>query len=565
MNFKNLSLLIILFGLLVGCSNSSDSKCSKAENVDDSECIKTVNDIDSNPISLSLEFIESYYYDTITKSWVAITSDNLNGGVVGSTVPVYSSFLNMSVNDAIESIEEAKAQKTDPASYLPREYNIIPYLEVKYEKGITYVYNYQKKDLNGNPVTNITGQMIVKNNRVYLPFINAMFQNQFYSATEQIGKRYIHSIAISMQSSNSQPTNQKRIEFESNLQAPIVDFFIDYSPESEAFNLVNRWSSIFSGNDNVANENFPFFTLRQNDQAQAVPVSLKFLFKNRPKLEYIQEVFFESPLDIDKFKTQNVVEVIRGQSFYVSTVNLDSTNHFRMKVRVNGADQTLVDGREITINNFPANTPWDVDFLYDFRPNAAYSNEQGIQLITPFKPTCQEITNSVFNPLQSKANKATYTQTGGFMSICHPETNAQLLIPANQLLTTQFSLSDVYYDFFNYVPLDTLKNVAGHFNGIRSVKLRLEGCIRVYVKTPTDTEFQLKSVTSSACVEEGEVDSEGWVYFSAEKSYTINDLINNYDGIPGLRQVIQSFGTNPIRRTPYFKFNGLVNDLNHIY
>lgn len=567
MNFRKYFLaLVALSGLLtISACSKSESKCSKAENVDSSECIKKISDIDTRPISLELSFIESHYYDSLTKTWISFSPDNLNGGVVGSSVVVYSSFLNLSVDEAIDKIEDAKDQKLNSSSYLPRDFNIIPYLEVKYEKGVEYVYNYQKKDLNGNPVASVTGKMIVKNNRVLLPFINAMFQNQFYAQNEQIGKRYIHSISISIQNANQQGTNPKRVEFESNLLAPVVDFFVDFSPESEDFNLAKRWSYYFSGTDGVPNENFHFFTLRENDQPEAVGVSLRFLFKQRPKLEVQQEIFFESPINIDKYKTTNVVEVVRAESFYVNTVNLDSNNHFRMKVRVNGVEQNLVDGREILINNFPANTPWDLDFFYDFRPNSAYSNAQGIPLITPLKPTCQEITGSVFNPLQAEANKRTAAQQGGFLAVCHPETNAQLLIPANQLATTPYSLNDVYYGFFNYIPLDQLKDIAGHFNGIRSIKLKLEGCVRVYVKTPTDTQFQLKSVTSTACVEEGEVDSEGWVYFSAEKTYTINDLINNYDGVPGLRQIIQSFGSKPIRRTPDFKFNGLINDLNHVY
>src|SRR5690606_33497002 len=109
---------------------------------------------------------------------------------------------------------------------------------------------------------------------------------------------------------------------------------------------------------------------------EAVGVSLRFLFKSRPKLELEQEIFFESPIDIDKYKTTKEVSVVRGESFYVQKVTLDSTNHFRMKIRSNnGVEQTLIDGREIVIPNFPANTPWDLDFFYDFRTNAAYNSD----------------------------------------------------------------------------------------------------------------------------------------------------------------------------------------------
>jgi hypothetical protein len=259
------------------------------------------------------------------------------------------------------------------------------------------------------------------------------------------------------------------------------------------------------------------------------------------------------------------MELVRGNSFYVQTSQLTSTNHFRMKVKVNGEEKNPVDGREIVIENFPASTPWDLDFAFDMRQNAAYSDPQGLPLITPLKPTCQEITNVSFNPLQGQADKRAATQAEGFLALCHPETNQRLFLTKAQLATTNLSLSDVYYGFFNYVPQDDLKSVGGHFNGIRSVRLRLEGCMRVYVQTPTSTDWELKSVTSQACVNEGETDTEGWIYFNAEKKYTINDLINTYDGVPGLKSLIQSFGTKPIQRTPHFKFNGVINNTSHVY
>lgn len=134
MNFKLYPALLVATLFLSACSKSESDKCNKAENVD-SGCVNTVTDIDSRPISLSLTFLESYFYDSVTKSWLSFSVDNLNGGVTGTNVPVYSSFLNLSVDEAIEKIEDAKDQKQNPGNYLPRDFNIIPYIEVKYEKG----------------------------------------------------------------------------------------------------------------------------------------------------------------------------------------------------------------------------------------------------------------------------------------------------------------------------------------------------------------------------------------------------------------------------------------------
>lgn len=558
--------MIVLLGLITtiaSCSKEESAKCSKAENVDG--CSVNIGTPDVENAALTVEFLDSFYYDANFREWIKISKDNLNGGLTGSSLPVYSSFLNLPPNEAIDLAEDARDQNKNQSSYLPKDFSVIPYIEVKYIKGVDFIYNYVKRDLNGQPVASVTGQMIVKNNRVFLPLVNQMFSNQFYSPTDQIGKRYIHSIAVTAQSTAQQGSTPKRVEFESNLVSPIVDFYVQFSDQAKAFNLENRFNYYYNGADGVPNQEFPFFTLKQTTSPEAVPVKLRFLFKTRPVLKIEQELFFENPVNIDKFKTTGEMELIRGNSYYVQNNSLTSANHFRMKMKVNGEEKNPVDGREIVIENYPALTPWDLDIDFDFRQNAAYSDPQGLPLITPLKPTCQEITNTTYGPIQGIADKRAATQAEGFLALCHPTTNQRLFLSKADLTTTNLSLSDVYYGFFNYVPQEELKDIGGHFNGIRSVKLKLEGCMRVYVQTPTSTDWELKSVTSQACISEGETDTQGWIYFNAEKTYTINDLLTKYEGVPGLKNLIQSFGTKPIQRTPHFKFNGVINNTNHVY
>lgn len=560
--------LVTLIGLLFifgGCSKT-ETPCSSASNIDDSTCQKNIRSIDTRTVTLDMAFLDSYYYNSNTKSWVTITKANLEGGITGGSIPIYSSFVNLTADEAVAKVESAITQQANQSSYLEADFNKIPYIEVAYTSGYDYVYSYVKTDLDNNPVASVTGKLIIKNNRAFLPLVNAMFGNQFYSATDIVGKRYLHSISISAQTNSQSGSTPKKVSFESTLEAPIVDFTINYSDEAKSFTLQNRFNYYYSSNtDGVVNTDFPFFTLKQTGDAQAVPVDVRILFKEKPVLKLTQEIFFENPFNLDKYKTTGVIELIRGESFYVATSNLDSSNHFKLKVKMNNQVRPLVDGREFSVSALPAGTPWDIAFSYDFSTNSAYTDSQGLGLITPLKPNCNEIVNTPFKPLKAKADKILATGSGGFLSICHPDLNEQKFLNATQLATTTMSLSDSYFDFFNYIPQDSLKDVGGNFNGIRSVTLSLEGCMRVYVKTPTSTTWELKSQGNNACVVEGETDTAGWVYFNASKTYTINDLLSNYEGVAGLKTLIQSFSTKPIRRTPNFKFNGQVNNITHIY
>lgn len=565
--YKKLLMCFILL-LLTACSGGSDSNedpCSSAENIDNSECTKEINNNGTDSVALNLDFKDTYFYNRLEKEWKTITKANLDGGLFGVNVPAYSSFLNLDPQEALDQVLIATDQKENSERYNESDYNIIPYIEVQYQSGIKYAFNYVKKDLNGNPVASVTGELLIKNNRAILPLVNKMLGNQFYASTDPIGKRYIHSVAISAQATNQQGSSPKIVEFESTLQTPVTDFYVDYDDNMDDFNLNNRFSYYFNGSDNIPNQNFRFFTLREDDEPEAVTVDVRILFKEKPVLEIEQELFFEVPFNLDKFKTTNEVEVIRGESFYVEKSSLNSTDHFRLKVIMNNQIQNLTDGREFIVSELPAGTPWDLEFLYDFRQNESYNSSTGQPFITPYKPTCDEITNKAFNPLLSEQEKKTAKQQEGFLSLCHPTLNKKIFLSKPEIASTNLDLSDTFYSYFNYVPADDLKNVVGHFNGIRKVKFKLEGCMRVYVKTPTSSNWELKSKTSNACIEDGEENSEGWIYFNAEKEFTINNDIDRFDGVPGLRSLIQSFGSKPIRKTPHFKFNGLVNDTEHLY
>lgn len=564
------SIIIVSFMLVLGaCSKGKEGDpCSNAANIDDPKCQKNIGNVDNTEVNLSLKFLDSTFYSPLEKEWKEVSSGNLNGGIMGHVIPVYSSFLNLTKTEAINIIKNSKGQKDNPNSFLEVDYSTIPFIEVEAQKGVDYIYRYKKKDLNGQDIASYTGKMEISDGRAYLPLINAMFQGQFYSINDEVGQRFIHELQITAQSENIQGQIPKVIEFESFLQTPITDFYIAYSNSIKDFSLRNRFDFYYSGQDNVPNQNFSLLTLKQDTDPEVTRSDLRIMFKNRPKIVIEQEIFFENPIDLDRFKEKGEVSVVRGQNFYTKTILLNTDNFFNLKVRMNGAIQNLTDGRIFEVANVPAGVPWDLEMIMDMTTNPLYNNTQGTPMITPYKPTCGEITGNAFAPLAAKAEKQVATQSEGFLAICHPKTNQKLFLNKSETTTTQFDLADVFYDYFNYVPEDNLKNITGHFNGIRRVTFKLEGCMRVYSRSSGGSGvYELVSKKAEACLDANEQDQglTGWVYFNASKTFTINNDLERFEGVAGLKAIIQTFGTKAVRRTPHFKFNGLVDDLDHLY
>lgn len=562
---KKIILILTAVLFLSNCSKNEDP-CSSADNIDNSQCQKNITTISTRQAALNVDFEDSFFFDDNLDDWQTVSKDSLTTGLIGNTVPIYSAFLNLTKESATDKIIEAKEQKENPANFGKAEFNRIPYIEVKYESGVSYQYQYNKKDLNGQVIATVTGSLMVRDNRAFLPLINAMFNNQFFSSTEPIGTRYIHSISITAQTSSVQGTKVSRVEFEAVLETNNTDFKVSFLTDINNYTLNNRFDYYYNNVDGVANNNFNFVSLVQKGNPEAVPVDLKILFKERPKIEMTQELFFENPFGLDNFKlTKKDLQEVRGESFYVKKSILTSDQHFKLKVKMLNTVQNLTDGREIVLTNFPANTPWNVDFVLDFAQNSVYSDTSGKPLIYPLKPTCVSELNQDFLPLEDKNNKLTMIQGEGFYATCHPVTDKTLALTKSQLVSNTLPLTDTHYKFFNYAPLDSTKGETGFFHGIRSVKFKIEGCVRVFVKTPTSSTFELISDSYNQCKTQGDPNSDGWIYFQAEKTFLISDYINDYEGIPGLKSLIQSMGSRPLKSTSQFFFNNLLNNLNHIY
>lgn len=555
--------LVSFLVVLAGCTNDDAAPCSKAENVNNPECQKQIPGVDTRPLTLQVNFVDSSFYDQNTQSWIDLKKQNLEGGIVGVTIPIYSDFLNQSINSVMPRILSAKNQRANPGTYPVSDYNRVPFIEVALEEGAEYLFDYTKINTNNQVVYQKQGNLIVRDGRAILPLVNETFDGEFFSGAANLGSRFTHTIAIAAQSRNAVGTRTNTIVFEAVLQIPNTDFSVKYTQATRDFNLRNRWNYYYNGTDGVPNRNFHFITLEEiKETSEQVPLDLEISFKEPPAVKVVQNVFFEMPFDIEAIKNSSVVAPQRGYSFYVQRQELTGTlpspigagPDIQMKLRVNGQELALVSGRTAEIS-LPAGVPWNIDVLYDFMQHTNYTSPSGTGVITPLRPVCHQHKNENFSPITEKTAKDVAIASGGYLSICHPDENRQVIISQNQMSTTPYALTDTWYGHFSYVPFDMFKREVGHLYGIRDVTLRMEGCVRVRVRQQGETQYQIKTKSHSVCDTPGGGANQGWVYFYAEKQSTIFENINDYEGISGLKALLQSFGSRPIKETADFYFN----------
>jgi hypothetical protein len=555
---------LILTAFLASCTDSTNNPCSSTSNVNDPECQKQIPTVDSRPLTLAVTFVSSYFYDQNAKTWQEIKKENLEGGIVGLTVPVYSDFLNVSTKAAMSKILLAKTQKDNSSTYSESDFSKIPYFEVAVEDGVDYIFNYTKTDLNNQIVFQKEGKLTIQDSRAILPLINETFDGQFFAATANVGSRYTHSISIAAQSKDKRGSRTNSVVFEAVLQIPNTDFYVSYAQSALDFNLQNRWSTYYAGTDGTPNTNFQFLTLKEiKTVSEQVPLELKITFQEPPAVKLLQEVFFEMPFDIDQIKNTGTVTPQRGYNFYIQRQEMTGTlpspqgqgPDFQMKLKVNGQNLSLTSGREAQIS-VGAGVPWNIEVYYDFTQHANYSSPGGTGMITPLRPVCHQDRGVPFLPITETNAKNTAIASGGYLSICHPTENRTVVIQSTDMATTPYSLSDTFYGHFSYVPFDMFKREVGHFYGIRSVTMRMSGCVKVEVRNPGEVAWTVKSQSNSICDVAGAGTNQGWVYFFAEKQATIFDNINDYEGVSGLKALMQSFGSSPVKSTPNFFFNG---------
>ena len=569
---KNLSLnvLALLAAVSMSGCTKKDVACSSPSNINDPVCQKQIPDVNQVPVTLNITYADSYFFDQNSNAWNTITKANLSGGTTGFTVPIYSNFLSADKQTSLASSISAKDQKDRPEIY--SSFNNVPYIEIVPETGAEYLYDYVKRDLNNTVIYEKNGTVPVINGRVVLPLVNVMFDGNFYSTNSALGSRFIHSITFAAQSATKRGTLSSTINFETSFNIPPTDYLTDYTTGAmPKFSLDKRWQFYFNGTDYNPNTGLKFFTLKQNKAvSEQIPLDFKVVFQTPPVLKMDQELFFELPFDLDTFQSNNVINPSRGNHFYSKISKLDSSTDFKMNMNINGVVVPLTNTKELEYLNLPANTPWDIDFSYDFTQNQGFvvSASNGVGLLSPLKPMCSQFSNTNYNPILEESAKSLAVQNGGYISICHPKANKKHIFSQSTVTSTALpdalSLSDTWYNFFSYVPFNSYKKELGHFYGLKTIKFYTSGCLRLYTREPGTSSYILasKGSTGNKC---GTDSSGGWVYYTAEKTFTIFDLTNNYINVDGLTPLIQAFSTSPSTTYDHFKFNTLDNDVHHIY
>jgi hypothetical protein len=550
--------IILAISMIYGCNSQ------KEEEDTDSTPTATV----TRSESITIEFVDTHFYDLISKTWISIKKDDIKNkfGNIG-TIPVYTNLINTSVADAMASISKSDEQFADQEGFLASEFNSIPFFRIKAEAGKIYTFNYIKFDNNTNIKEETTGTMLVNGGFAYLPLVNEIFANRLQSGTvtSQSSNSFDHKISFAAQSNTSKASVVEVINFKLKLEVPVKDFVVKFSDEAEAFTLATRWNHYFNGSDGVANPDWPFVSLVEDQETpEALPLDIRIVFKAPPVLSMTQKIFVEETIDTAFYKATGTPFATRGNSYFQKSVQLNSTNDFQRRVKINGIETALTGDREAILRNLAPGQKWEVQFSFNFEENPNFT--VGQNLLTPLRPECRTVNNTPFNPIQEMTAKKANEAAGGFTSICHPSLDATIIKTASQLATFTDEKTDAWFAFFSYIPsaaeteIPRLKVVDhGHFFGIRDVTMSTSGCLRIYTREASANEinpnsFELKNTSSPEC-DDGTND-DGWVYFNISKTYSIFDQIGNFTTTTGLEDNIKAFSTAVPKNRSDFYFNG---------
>lgn len=534
-SMRKLITILALFLLSVSCAKKdTEIPCEGESNC--SNLPSSAVDI-PNQRQLTLEFLTSSYYDTNSRRWIKIEPDE-EGHLELGVLPIFSDLITTGKLEAMDSVILSDEQESDPQAWQAEEFNSIPYIKIKIESD-SYVRFYYKKQNNlGVIVQDMTGEAIIRGEYAYIPLVNEMFGNKLQSTT--IGSSNTesldHYIEVVGLADNVRKSEIRRIHFKLDPQSKLKGAYIEYSPEAENFNLKNRWSHYFNEVDYSPNRNFVFASLIDaQENPDAIPYDVKFVFKDEPTLIMTQTVFVERNIDTVLYPIERTIFIARGDGFIQDTQTFTSQTDFRKKILINGQTPSNSNGsggeRELTLRNIPSMQKWNLSFVFDFLKNENYT--PGQELLSPLKPVCAEITGQSFLPIHQSSQRDSNIQEGGYTSVCHPDSNKMETVAAEDLETTPLALEDLWYDFFNYrkdsVILDTPTQKivdAGLFTGLKNVSMQISGCVRIYTREASALEtnpnpYDLRNESSPECEDSTSASEGGWLYFSIQKEDNI--------------------------------------------
>lgn len=567
---KKLTKLLLFTLILFSCNPQSkeEQACSSATNCDSGSTT-----VQTGPRSVSMTFNKSYFYNSNYDTWNEVSITEGTSVDLGE-LPIFSSTLAIDKNTATDIVSQAESQKNLGDAISPDDRNNIPYFPIPYKENTTYTFRYTKYDKYSSVKEQVdgssaTGEIVVKDGIAYLPIVNESFKNKLLktNASDANASSYIHEIRFSAVAENSIKAPITTVRFKMNVEEPVKGYNGKLGDDALAYTLENRWLYYFTGADYVANRDF-FFAYLEDDQeaAEAITRDIKVVFKSEPVITMTQKIFVEETFDISYYLLTGIAYPNRGVNYNQKTVILDSMNHFRRKIKVNGDEVTLTGGREFEYRDIPGGSKWQLQFYIDFLKSDLYP--VGESLLTPLRPECNNITGSIFNPIDSANKRAVANATSGFYSACHVETDAEVNLDAATAAVSPLEKKDTFFEFFSYLPAKDVVNVPydtrtepGFFKGVSEVEFAVSGCVRVYTREASifpvnPNPWALKSESSASC-DDG-LGGEGWSYFSIKKSDSIFRYVDktDYQNYSGLINNIQSFNGTPTSVRPNFMFNG---------
>lgn len=563
--------LLLLLLTVISCSKQEEDECSSA-----GVCAENDAPSASRNVNLKIRFNDIHFYDKEVGSFRTISASEVITGNLGERIPVYADFLTLNKTESLGMVAISSIQKDSPNSFSEEDLNPIPYLSINAEEGVTYIYQYKKMNTVGQEVASATGEFLLSGTTAYLPFINEMFDDRFFSATAGGSQtNYTHKIQIAAQSANSIQSETYTVSFSSSLIVPNKDFEPEYSPAMQAINLKNRWDYFYNANDGVPNTELLLGDMTENaDLSSASALDFKdirVLFKTSPKIEMVYTIFDENSIYKSSNEAAATTTIVRGYEFYEQSYALSSDRDFGLVFKINGID-TNITSKEGVLRDVSAGVNWSLTFGYDLTQAGTYPG--GKQLLKPLRPICNTITNTPYTPIATSSWKKAIEDLNGFAAICHPETYKSENSSAGDLATFPLDQEDSFYDFFSYMSTKTIssdnehKRVRlGHLYGIKSIQFRIEGCLKLYTRdasvAPINPNPWIQKNNESESCSSGPGDV-GWMAYSLNKEISIFDDVDQYSTTPGLKELINNYNNSVPLNSVNFYFN---NDVfyEHIY
>lgn len=567
--FRILSIISLCSSLLLLSCTKQSGLCESASSNTDASC-KISADLGINASLLEINFQPVSFFDKSSNSLITIPATQFSAGKVESTIFLYSDSVAMTVDNAISAIQSASLSPSSNST------NSVPYVKIEAKAGVNYRFRYTKYNSSNVKTYEKDGYAIVQNGYAYIPLVNMLFDNQLVTQGATVGtqsKNVISIIAIS----GSKEGLAKQVSITTSVNIQGGDFKLTYLQDILDFKIEKRWFSYRKNIDfSDVNDAFGFVKLQDQNQAgETSPLKVRIVFKDDFKMQIDQELFEEMPFQFEKYKQTGDVTVNRGYSFYANDVSLDTISDIKHRIFLGGVEMRKDSGKVYTIDSYGPNIPFDISFKFNFNKSDLYKSGQASSqdpnnhgLHYPLKPQCfLEKPSLTFQPWVLENTKMQEEQKGNTVTICNIDTNSYQLIPAAN--PNGLSLIDTWFGAFNYAPSRPEKNELGNLYGVRHVKFKASGCFKIQVRplsSSSESDWIDKTKGNTNC---GDQNSDAsWVYFDAEKVFTIFDNAQQYQTQVGLKAILDVFSTSaPISKSDLTvngeKLSG--NAIRHLY